>query len=158
LQPESYDPFVYLPKKPHFTELLPIHSAYVGGDHYFGDHGLNDYRSKLFIEVPESEQNALRPKHSTHVELADIWTTESISTLRRAVLTFLLATTIRRQQQSAKGETLSKYSMIIHNDTQRSAHDLQDKNVNNIIVAFEQAADVDAIEFKELFEICFGDL
>ncbi|WP_286798482.1 Z1 domain-containing protein [Pseudomonas sp. UBA4034] len=158
LQPESYDPFVYLPKKPHFTELLPIHSAYVGGDHYFGDHGLNDYRSKLFIEVPESEQNALRPKHSTHVELSDIWTTESISTLRRAVLTFLLATTIRRQQQILKGETPLKYSMIIHNDTQRSAHDLQDKNVNNIIIAFEQAADIDAIEFKELFEICFEDL
>lgn len=158
LQPESYDPFVYLPKKPHFTELLPIHSAYVGGDHYFGDHGPNDYKNKLFIEVPEAEQNALRPKHSKPVEVKDIWTNDSISTLRRAVLTFLLGTTIRRQQQLEKGETLSKYSMIIHNDTQRLAHDLQDKNVNNIITAFEQAAIKDGAKFKKLFDMCFDDL
>ncbi|PCR94046.1 hypothetical protein CP336_23330 [Pseudomonas fluorescens] len=158
LQPESYDPFVYLAKKPQFTELLPIHSAYVGGDHYFGDHGINDYRSKLFIEVPESEQNALRPKHAKSVEVKDIWTTESISTLRRAVLSFLLGTTIRRQQQKKKNEKQSKYSMIIHNDTQRTAHDLQEKNVNNIITAFESAAVSDTVEFKELYKLCLEDL
>ncbi|WP_434987414.1 Z1 domain-containing protein [Pseudomonas protegens] len=158
LQPESYDPFVYLPKKPHFTELLPIHSAYVGGDHYFGDHGPGDYKSKLFIEVPEAEQNALRPKHSKPVEVKDIWTSDSISTLRRAVLTFLLGTTIRREQQLKNGEPQSKYSMIIHNDTQRLAHDLQYQNVNNIITALENAAAKDSQEFKKLFDICFEDL
>jgi hypothetical protein len=158
LQPESYDPFVYLAKKPQFTELLPIHSAYVGGDHYFGDHGVNDYRSKLFIEVPESEQNALRPKHAKSVEVKDIWTTDSISTLRRAVLSFLLGTTIRRQQQKSNNEKQSKYSMIIHNDTQRSAHDLQEENVNNVITAFESAAASDTVEFKELYKLCLEDL
>jgi hypothetical protein len=158
LQPESYDPFVYLAKKPQFTELLPTHSAYVGGDHYFGDHGINDYKSKLFIEVPESEQNALRPKHAKAVNIKDIWTTESISTLRRAVLSFLLGTTIRRQQQKVKPEKQSKYSMIIHNDTQRSAHDLQEENVNNIIKAFESAAASDTPEFKALYKLCLEDL
>lgn len=158
LQPESYDPFVYLPKKPQFTELLPIHSAYVGGDHYFGAHGEQDYKSKLFIEVPESEQNALRPKHAKPVEIADIWKTESISILRRAVLTFFLGACIRKQQQIDKNEKISKYSMIIHNDTQRTAHKLQYDNVNNIISAFEIAASVDSYDFKQLYDTCFDDL
>ena len=41
LQPEGYDEantglnYIFKPKRPAFTELLPIHSGYVGGDDYF---------------------------------------------------------------------------------------------------------------------------
>lgn len=158
LQPESYDPFVYLPKKPQFTELLPIHSAYVGGDHYFGEHDSSDYKSKLFIEVPISEQNALRANHAKAVELNDIWSTDNINVLRRAVLTFFLGSCIRKQQKNANSEKTPKYSMIIHNDTQRTAHKLQYDNVNNIIKAFEVAAESDTVDFQELYDVCFDDL
>ena len=42
LQPETYEDagnsgnFVFKPKRPAFTEVLPVHSAYVGGDDYYG--------------------------------------------------------------------------------------------------------------------------
>jgi hypothetical protein len=40
LQPDSYEVeveegYIFKPKKPAFTELLPIHGGYVGGDDYF---------------------------------------------------------------------------------------------------------------------------
>jgi hypothetical protein len=65
LQPEVYDAaapgsFVFKPKKPAFTELLPLHSGYVGGDDYFGPHEDTDPRSKLYVRVDIGEQDALR--------------------------------------------------------------------------------------------------
>jgi len=57
LQPESYEAssdsgYVFKPKRPAFTELLPIHSGYVGGDDYFLAPAEDDPRSFLFVEVP----------------------------------------------------------------------------------------------------------
>ncbi len=64
LQPENYSDrdYVFKPKKPAFTELLPIHSGYVGGDDYFPPAGYeeNDPRSSLIVEVRREEQDALR--------------------------------------------------------------------------------------------------
>jgi len=65
LQPDEYSPqsseaFVFLPKRPAFTALLPIHGGYVGGDDYFGDVDENDPRHYLFVPVPAAEQDALR--------------------------------------------------------------------------------------------------
>lgn len=66
LQPEGYEAastggnFVFKPKKPAFTELLPIHGGYVGGDDYFGGHDDDDPRHHLIVRVDEQEQDALR--------------------------------------------------------------------------------------------------
>ena len=69
LQPEDYDAppnggYVFKPKKPAFTELLPIHAGYVGGDDYFLAPAEGDPRSFLFVEVQRDEQDALRKEDS----------------------------------------------------------------------------------------------
>lgn len=157
LQPEDYDPALYLPKRPRFTKVLPTHSAYVGGDDYFGAHTANDYRNKLYIEVPHDEQNSLRVRYSSAVEIEDVWTTPNISTLRKAVFTFLLGATIRKMQDIATVPK-PKFSMIIHNDTQRASHKLQETTVKNIISAFETGLKNNSSETTALFNECFDDL
>lgn len=91
LQPEEYEPqgpsdFMFLPKRPAFTELLPIHSAYVGGDDYFGEFDESDPRHYLFVPVPRSEQDALRSQDGRTIREDRIWASTNIDVLRRAVM------------------------------------------------------------------------
>jgi hypothetical protein len=64
LQPENYAPtgsdFVFEPKRPAFTVLLPIHPAYVGGDRYFGEYDSDEPEYYLWHEVSKDELDALR--------------------------------------------------------------------------------------------------
>ncbi|MBA1365423.1 Z1 domain-containing protein [Burkholderia gladioli] len=162
LQPEDYSPgandFTFYPKRPAFTELLPIHSGYVGGDDYFGEHPDGDPRNFLFVAVPESEQNALRVPDGRVIRDDRIWTSDNIAFLRRALMTFLLAVVVRRWQQALQEQRLGKFAMIIHNDTQRSAHNWQDETVEKILHAFEGAIDVEPPQFGDLFNEVYGDL
>jgi len=164
LQPEDYpeqgtDSFVFLPKRPAFTELLPIHSGYVGGADYFGDFGESDPRYYLFVEVPTEEQAVLRSEDGRSIRQDHVWTSKNISVLRQAVMTFILGVAVRRIQQQAQGAArLGKYAMIIHNDTQRSAHGFQWKTVECIRRAFEAAVASDDTPLKKLFDVAYDDL
>ncbi|WP_082604031.1 Z1 domain-containing protein [Acidovorax sp. Root217] len=164
LQPEDYSDkntgsFVFMPKRPAFTELLPIHSGYVGGDDYFGDFDENDPRHYLFVEVPSEEQEVLRSEDGRSIRIDRVWTSKTISVLRQAVMTFILGVVVRRIQQNEAGQQrLGKFAMIIHNDTQKSAHGFQWTTVERIRVAFEAGAINDDQRFKDLFDIAYSDL
>ena len=162
LQPEEYvaEPggFVFYPKRPAFTELLPVHSGYVGGDDYFGDFDQNDPRNYLFVDVSEDEQNALRGQDARAIRPDRIWTSKNIEGLRKAVMSFLTAVSIRRWQQEDQGEKRRKYAMIMHNDTQRLAHDWQFRTVDLLREAFEAAAESDDARLRALFDVSFADL
>ncbi|MGG8212201.1 hypothetical protein PGO52_20975 [Klebsiella aerogenes] len=138
LQPDGYtNPFIFLPKKPAFTELLPIHNKYVGGDDYFGKFNDNDPRYYLHIIVPEDEQNFLRPKDELDIDGKDIFSINGIDILRKAFINFLVAIVIRRWQQKQDNSQLRKYAMIVHNDTQRKAHQKQLNIIESILSALE---------------------
>jgi hypothetical protein len=165
LQPDDYPPqgpdaFVFLPKRPAFTALLPIHGGYVGGDDYFGDFEETDPRYHLFVSVPTAEQDALRSEDGRTIREDRIWTSANISVLRRAVMTFLVAVGIRRWQQAQEEERgHGKFAMIIHNDTQRSAHKWQWDTVERLRVAFEGVvADGDDAGLRKLFEPAYDDI
>ena len=51
LQSRGSGRYIFKAKKPGFTELLPIHSGYVGGNDYFIPPLEPDPRSLLFVEV-----------------------------------------------------------------------------------------------------------
>lgn len=162
LQPEEYPEgesgFVFYPKRPAFTELLPIHGGYVGGDDYFGDFTASDARHFLFVDVPEDEQNALRSKDERQIRSDRYWTSKNVAGLRKALITFLLAVAVRRWQQEDQAEHPKKYAMIMHNDTQRSAHTWQSEIVEGICAAFEKAVhDADA-RLHRLFLEAYSDL
>lgn len=163
LQPESYEEStqakgVFHPKRPEFTELLPIHAAYVGGETYFGVHGADDPRHYLFVEVPDQEHDALRSNDGRTIRDDHLWVSRNIAKLRHGLITFLLAVAIRRRQQERAGEMPQKYAMIIHNDTQRSAHKWQLDTVNRLVRLFENAAASADPRLRQAYEAAYADL
>ncbi len=163
LQPDDYEEAtqaksVFYPKRPAFTELLPIHSAYVGGEDYFGGFGADDPRYYLYVEVDDREHDALRISDSRVIRDDRLWTSDNIRALRRSIITFLIAITIRRRQQKQLDQRLEKYAMIIHNDTQRSAHDWQWTTVGKLAALFEKSAEDNDPHLKTAFNEAYTDL
>lgn len=162
LQPQDYDDanthYVFKPKRPAFTKLLPIHKGYVGGDDYFGQFEANDPRSKLIVEVAEQEQDALRRPDKRRISINNILETDNISGLRRAIITFIVAVGIRRWQQREEGERAKKYAMVIHNDITRAAHAWQDQVIDWIFQAIVTAAETHPGQLRPLFDAAMMDL
>lgn len=162
LQPDGYEngsgKEVFRPKKPAFTELLPIHSAYIGGDDYFGGHPVTDPRYYLFVKVTEEEQEALRNGDGRMVRKDRLWTSNNIKALRRSLVTFILAVYVRRRQQAAASQKLEKYAMVMHNDTHRAAHGWQEFVTTNLREAFEEAAADDDTRLREATKEAYDDL
>lgn len=163
LQPEDYTASktakeVFYPKRPAFTEVLPIHSEYVGGEHYFGGHGFDSSNAYLYVEVADTEHDALRSNDGRTIRSDRLWTSDNVKVLRRSLIAFLLAVAVRQHQQRVQELTPKKYSMIIHNDTQKAAHEWQWETVNKLVAAFEGAAEVDDPKLKVLFADAYADL
>lgn len=164
LQPEGYEAamaggnYVFKPKKPAFTELLPIHGGYVGGNDYFGDFDDDDPRAHLIVEVSDQEQDALRRPDQRRISPDRVLDSPNTVGLRRAIVTFVLAVCVRRWQQDEAGEKKKKYSMIIHNDTQRAAHAWQDQVIDWIFDAILRAGETAPTTLRPLFDQAYDDL
>jgi hypothetical protein len=163
LQPDNYEippegGYVFKPKKPAFTELLPIHGAYVGGDDFFATPAENDPRSFLFVEVQRDEQDALRREDQRRIRKERVLDSPNTIGLVRAIVTFVLAACLRRWQQSQAGEKRRKYAMVIHNDTQKAAHAWQDQVIEWVFDAATNAATNDPKTLKPIFDAAFADL
>ncbi len=164
LQPEGYEEtasgnsYIFKPKRPAFTELLPIHSGYVGGDHYFGSFESDDPRSKLIVEVSDQEQDSLRRSDRRRINEANVLDTENIEGLRKAITTFIVAVGVRQWQHRETGMRPKKYAMVIHNDTQRAAHAWQEQVVDWIFEAIVKAAEVKPDRLRPLFDQAYDNL
>ncbi|MGO9700912.1 MAG: Z1 domain-containing protein [Xanthobacteraceae bacterium] len=163
LQPDGYEAAgnvraVFKPKRPAFTELLPIHDGYVGGDDYFGPFNENDPRSRLIVEVTPQEQDALRRPDHRRISADRVLDSPNTTGIRRAIVTFVAAVGIRRWQQTEAGERPQKYAMIIHNDTQKAAHARQDQVLNWIFEAIVDAAATAPETLRPLFDEAYDDL
>jgi hypothetical protein len=156
LQPEDYE-YVFKPKRPAFTELLPIHSGYVGGDDYFLPHGEDDSRSFLIVDVLREEQDALRKSDQRRIKSSNVLTSKLATGLVRSIVTFILAACVRRWQQSDAGERKRKYAMVIHNDTQKAAHAWQRMVVEWILTEC-QSSSGNGVVVKDLFNAAYDDL
>ena len=163
LQPDSYEVgeaegYVFKPKKPAFTELLPIHGGYVGGDDYFISPLENDPRSFLFVEVPREEQDALRKPDQRRIKHDRVLDMPNTTGLVRAIMTFVLAVCLCRWQQADAGEKRRKYAMVIHNDTQKAAHAWQDQVIEWVFDAATKAATDQPEKLRPFFDAAFADL
>ena len=127
LQPDEYEAptganLTFEPKRPAFTKIVPVHSAYVGGDHYFGDH--DDVRPEYYLwhPVEQDELDALKKEDKRRFNIEDVLTTAKVKALRSAVANFVTAGALRRLHQKASGERPKHYAMIVHVETAKSAH------------------------------------
>jgi hypothetical protein len=163
LQPEDYNPngeesYVFKPKKPAFTELLPIHAGYVGGDDYFTTFNPDDSRFFLFVEVSREEHDALRRPDQRRVRKERVLDSPNTAGLVRAIVTFILAACVRRWQQTEAGERKRKYAMVIHNDTQKAAHAWQDQVIEWIFEGLAKSATSSPNSLSPLFDAAYADL
>jgi len=163
LQPDDYEAAagadcVFKPKKPAFTELLPIHGGYVGGDDYFGGYDESDPRHYLIVKVDVQEQDALRKPDRRRIRADSVLDSPNTVGLRRAIVTFVLAVCVRRWQQQEASEKKRKYAMIIHNDTQKTAHAWQDQVIEWIFQGILETAEATPKVLRPLFDAAFDDL
>ncbi|MCB9982112.1 MAG: hypothetical protein H6861_00335 [Rhodospirillales bacterium] len=164
LQPEDYEDqqsganFIFKPKRPAFTVQLPIHSGYVGGNHYFGDHEPGHPLTYLVAFVSEQEQDALRRMDRRRITKENVLEGPNTIGLRRAITTFVVAANVRRWQQLEAGDKEKKYSMIIHNDTQKSAHAWQDQVIEWVFLAIRDASHDSPQKLRPLFDQAYDDL
>ncbi len=144
LQPEEYEAptganMTYEPKRPAFTKLVPVHDAYVGGDHYFGDHDENEPEYHLWHEVAQDELDALKKEDRRRFNIDDVLVTPKVKALRSAIANFVTAGAIRRLQQKADGKRPGHYAMIVHVETARSAHAWQHQVTQEILDQMKDA-------------------
>ena len=161
LQPDDYPASPagakVLAKKPAFTRVLNPHSAYVGGDEYFGDFDEKDYRSYLFVPVDQPEQDRLRKKDEALLEI-DLLTAPEIDGLRRAVVTFLVGGSIRHLQNPAPSGRELQFSMLIHNDVANDAQEWQRELVESLLNALRSAATSAEPAMQSLVDEAIADL
>jgi hypothetical protein len=163
LQPDDYDAapgasFTFEPKRPAFTKLVPIHSGYVGGDHYFGEHEPTKPEYYLWHEVDPRELVVLKKEDRRRIKKADVLISDSIRALRHAIVTFVAAGCLRRLQQRAVNETPRRYAMIVHVETARSSHAWQEKIAAEVVEAMGEEAKKRTPVFEELCNTAIQDL
>lgn len=163
LQPDEYDAkpgadFTFEPKSPAFTKLVPIHSGYVGGDQYFGEHDETKPEYYLWHDVDPNELIVLKKEDRRRIKKSDVLTSEKIGSLRHAIVTFVAAGCLRRLQQRALNETPRRYAMIVHVETARSSHAWQEKIAAEVVEAMGDAAKAKAPIFAQLRDAAIEDL
>lgn len=163
LQPDEYEVptganMTFEPKRPAFTKLVPVHSAYVGGDHYFGDHDEAEPEYYLWHEVQQDELDALKKEDRRRFSIEDVLTTPKVKALRSAIANFVTAGAIRRLHQKADGQRPKHYAMIVHVETARSAHAWQHRVTQEILDQMKTAVVARAPIADQLIDEAISDL
>lgn len=163
LQPEEYEApiganMTYEPKRPAFTKLVPVHSAYVGGDHYFGDHDENCPEHYLWHEVAQGELDALKKEDRRRFNIDDVLSTPKVKGLRSAIAKFVTAGAVRRLQQHAAGLRPGHYAMIVHVETARSAHAWQHQVTQAVLDRMKEAIAAGSSVADKLIDAAISDL
>ena len=164
LQPsdEDGDTSLFLPKRPAFTKLLPIHDDYVGGDYYFlQSEDESSPASRVYKELPIEELEVLNvgkklkraDRRSFRIE--EVFTSPITKVLRKSITNFIVGGCVRRIQQKEKPEN---YSLVIHTDIHKISHTWQEeviKKLNDELVNISRN-NIDL--FRELVKEAYDDL
>ena len=119
------------PFKPRFTSLVPIHSKYIGGKEYFEDSKDPDSMySHLFHQVDEKCIDVLG--HEDKRYLKNPISSGNIYGLTYAIISYFMATAIRRIQKKEEGKDY-KSSALIHVEIDKRNHDWQQRIINRLI-------------------------
>lgn len=121
------------PIKPAFTNLVPVHEKYIGGNYYFEEsEEQNSVASFIYQEVPLDEINILRKQDRRVFKIEDSLTSNKIIRLRSAVVNFIVGGCIRRIQDRVSGKPEKKFSFIVHTEQRKISHEWQENIVREI--------------------------
>ncbi len=163
LQPEAETDqdggFVVQPLRPAFTEIVPIHSRYVGGDTYFIESQRpGSVESFMHVEVEEREFDALKKSDGRRLKLSDVLTSPNCVALRTAILDFVVGACIRRLIQRTEGVKKTRYSMIVHTEQTKIAHGWQMQVANRVVQGFIEMASADDAQWGSYVEQSYDRL
>jgi hypothetical protein len=141
LQPNNYDSdsMMYLPKRPAFTEILPNHKDYVGGDYYFIESENEESpASCLYEKLPDEEVELLRVKKRLgradrrSFRIEEVFTSPALAMLRKAIMNFIVGGCIRRLQQEKLGKKKEDYAFLLHTEMATLSHSWQEEIVSKL--------------------------
>jgi Z1 domain len=139
----------FKPVRPAFTELVPIHDGYIGGDYYFYDsQEQGSIASFLHEPVTHAELETFKKEDRRAFKIENCLTSSKIKTVRDAVVNFIVGACIRRLQNEKDGKPKSKFSFIIHTEAGRAAHSWQER----VVIAIREALELATTDDKKLLD------
>lgn len=149
----------FLPKRPAFTVLAPIHENYVGGNFYFKEsENEASIAYHIFEEVPLEERDVLKEPDGRRLKLEDVLTSNKITVLRRAIVNFIVGAIIRRLQQSVADKRQEKYAFVAHSEIHRSSHGWQRDIISALVSELSRIAKEGAEELYTLITDSYLDI
>ncbi|MBZ0231006.1 MAG: Z1 domain-containing protein [Deltaproteobacteria bacterium] len=150
---------LFLPIRPAFTELVPVHSGYIGGEYYFEQSQVGgSVASYLHIDVSEAEMEVLKEQNPAVFDIDESLTSPAIESLRRSIVTFVVGAWIRRWQQQRAQRPPLRYSFIVHTETTKTAHGWQAQVVSRVIDELRSAAQAGEQVVDDLLAVAHADL
>lgn len=126
------------PFKPRFTSLVPIHDRYIGGKQYFVESQDQDSMySHLFHQVDQKCIDVLGHEDKRYLNAAV--SSSNIYGLTYALVSYFMATAVRRIQVAATENKDYKTSAIIHVEIDKKNHDWQCRVVTKLIESIKSA-------------------
>lgn len=153
------DSEVFKPIKPVFTELVPIHDKYIGGEYYFHEseeEGTIAYH--LFEEVSEDELSVLKKQDRRVFKIEECLFSNKISSLRNAIVNFIIGGCIRRLQDRHEGSFGKKYSCIIHTEQGKAAHEWQESIIEAIVEKLAEESKGNSSLFQRLVQEAYENM
>jgi hypothetical protein len=157
--PQGLEKFVFRPIRPAFTILLPDYPGYVGGNFYFIEsQDENSIASYVYQEISDDELSTLEKQDGRSFKLDEALTHKKISSLRQALVNFIVGACIRRIQQKKLGEIAQKYSFVIHTESRKQSHDWQQIVAEKLKELLVYAADHNIALLSSLIAEAYSDL
>jgi hypothetical protein len=149
----------FLPVRPQFTSLVPVHANYVGGEFYFEESKLpNHPASLIYAPVAASELTVLKSDDRRRFKVEDCLTSDKVIGLRSAILNFIVGGCIRRIQDEQAQRRPKRFAFLFHTEFSKTAHSWQE----SVILRFDEVLQSEARQRSELLkglvQEAYGDL
>ncbi|MES2595974.1 MAG: Z1 domain-containing protein [Verrucomicrobiota bacterium] len=148
------------PIRPDFTELVPVHPDYVGGDVYFpeDESDLPRPADYLHFSVTEKEITVLKKKDKRVLNPVDAINSKAIPAFRFALVAFVVGAVIRRLQAKQCGIKPVYYSFLVHTEAGRGAHSWQEELTTCLVEQLLEAASAGSSVLVEMVDAAYDNL
>lgn len=120
--------------RPRFTVVVPIHSGYIGGKHYFyKSKNSGSMYSHLYYDVSQSCIDHLVIKRNQRIPYNTAVTTPVYTDLRYALMSYFVGSAIRQLQEMKNGASWYQTSFFMHVATENKNHKIQERLINAIL-------------------------
>jgi hypothetical protein len=147
------------PVRPQFTELVPVHPAYVGGKFYFEDSkNPQDAAAFIFSSVSREELAVLKSDDRRRFKVEECLTSNRVAGLRSALVNFIVGGCIRRIQDEQAQRRPKRFAFLFHTDASRAAHAWQASVILHFDEKLQEEAKNQTNLLRELVLASYDDL